>query len=232
MNMTGTGVRVLDEVKICFISAVNDVVKYNVSLETWKKLSIPKGMKVESLVIDGAMSMTEAYQKGMEQSDAKYKIYIHQDVWILQKNFLSVMVEAFRENPQLGLLGVVGSKNIPNNGVWWDGEKIGSICDNHFSDLKMRAFLYERSNKKVIEAAAVDGLIMMTQYDVPWRVDLLNDWHFYDISQCMEFKKAGYTVGVLPQPTPGVYHWCDCKMLDDNYNVARLKFINEYSCLF
>ena len=66
MNMTGTGVRVLDEVKICFISAVNDVVKYNVSLETWKKLSIPNGMKVESLVIDGATSMTEAYQKGME----------------------------------------------------------------------------------------------------------------------------------------------------------------------
>lgn len=219
------------EYKICFISAVNDKDKYNKSLETWKQLIVPQGMEIESLVIEGAHSMTEAYQYGMKRSDAKYKIYIHQDVWIMQRTFLQVMVDAFRGNAQLGIMGVVGSKNIPNNAIWWDGEKIGSICDNHLGDLQMRNYLYERSSKKVMEAAAVDGLVLMTQYDIPWRTDLFKNWHFYDISQCMEFRKEGYTVGVLPQPVPGVYHWCNSKVLDRNYEDDRQLFINEYGGL-
>ena len=214
---------------ICFITAVNNAEKYNESLETWKQLDVPQGMAVESVVIEGALSMTDAYQQGMEQAEAKYKIYIHQDVWIMQKNFLQVMVDAFRQDEQLGLAGVVGSKTIPASGIWWEGELIGSICDNHFSDLQMRTFLYERNSKKVMEAAAVDGLLLMTQYDVPWRTDLFKNWHFYDISQCLEFRKRGYTVGLLPQPVPGVYHWCNSKALDENYEEARRIFIHEYA---
>ena len=35
--------------------------------------------------------------------------------------------------------------------------------------------------------AAADGLLLATQYDIDWREDLFENWHFYDISQCMEF---------------------------------------------
>lgn len=64
----------MDEQKICFITSVNDIVRYNESLEYWKRLSVPRGMYIETLGITGASSMVEAYQAGMEQSDAKYKI--------------------------------------------------------------------------------------------------------------------------------------------------------------
>ena len=55
------------------------------------------------------------------------------------------------------------------------------------------------------KAQAVDGLLLATQYDLPWREDIFNGWHFYDISQCMEFMKAGYEVAVPWQESP----WCD-----------------------
>ncbi len=39
------------------------------------------------------------------------------------------------------------------------------------------------------QVRVIDGLIMVTQYDLPWREDLFLGWHFYDVSQCLEFLK-------------------------------------------
>lgn len=170
----------MNSLEICFISAVNDIERYNKSLYTWKKLTVPDGFIVNSLIVQDASSMTEAYQIGMESSQAKYKIYIHQDVEIVQTDFLQVMVNMFKSDKRIGLAGVVGSKNMPLSAVWWEGTLVGAICDNHTGTMKN--YLYEYSGEKAIEAAAVDGLLMMTQYDIPWRKDLFNKWHFYDLS--------------------------------------------------
>ncbi len=210
--------------EICFISAVNDIERYNRSLFTWQNLEVPAGFVVNSLIVQDASSMAEAYQIGMESSKAKYKIYVHQDVEILQSNFLQVMVDMFRSDKRIGLAGVVGSKNIPSSAVWWEGNLVGMICDDHSGIMKN--YLYEHS-EETIEVAAVDGLIMMTQYDIPWRKDIFNKWHFYDLSQCMEFKKVGYNIVVLPQTYPGVIHYCGQNAMI-GYNEERMKFIREY----
>ena len=74
---------------------------------------------------------------------------------------------------------------------------------------------------------ALDGLLMATQYDVPWREDLFTKWDFYDISQSQEFLRAGYKVVVPNQEEP----WC---IHDDgffnlkNYYVSRKIFVDEY----
>ncbi|MBQ3971332.1 MAG: glycosyltransferase [Selenomonadaceae bacterium] len=71
---------------------------------------------------------------------------------------------------------------------------------------------------------------MMTQYDVPWRYDLFHGWHFYDISQSMEFRKRGYRIVV-----PGPYDiWCIHDSpgfpfdTDPDYNEARRLFLDTY----
>ena len=215
----------MNSFEICFITAVNDIERYNKSLFTWKKLSIPDGFSVNSLVVQGASSMTGAYQMGMRASNAKYKIYIHQDVEIVQKKFLQVMVDVFQSDQRIGLAGVVGSKNIPASAVWWEGDLVGAISDNHTG--RMESYLYEHSSKKAIDVSAIDGLIMMTQYDVPWREDIFNKWHFYDLSQCMEYRKKGYSIAVLPQIMPGVIHYCGQNAMI-GYNDERVKFIREY----
>ena len=211
--------------EICFITAVNDIERYNKSLSTWQQLTIPNGFTVNSLIIQEAASMTEAYQMGMESSLAKYKVYIHQDVEITQRNFLQVMVDTFQSNANIGIAGVVGSKNIPPSAVWWEGDLVGAIRDDHTGI--MENYLYERSGENYIEAAVVDGLIMMTQYDLPWRMDIFDQWHFYDLSQCMEFRKHGYSTAVLPQIMPSVIHYCGQNAML-GYEEARIKFIREY----
>ena len=215
----------LDESKICFICSVNDTGKYNESLGYWKKLQVPTGMQVESLVIHGANSMTEAYAAAMSQSDAKYKIYIHQDVWITQLDFLEVMVNSFKSDMSIGIMGVVGSKNIPESAVWWEGELVGAIRDDHTGT--MEKYLYERNDRNCQEAIALDGLLLMTQYDILWRTDIFDKWHFYDLSQCMEFYHRGYKVAVMPQSMPSAMHWCGQNPMY-GFDEQREKFIREY----
>lgn len=211
--------------EICFITAVNDIERYNKSLDTWNNLTVPKGFFVNSLVVQDADSMTEAYQTAMKTSAAKYKIYIHQDVEIWQRDFLQVMVDNFEKNPAIGIAGVVGSVNIPLSAVWWDGELVGAIRDDHTGE--MINYLYRRNSYKPIEVALIDGLLLMTQYDVNWRTDIFDKWHFYDLSQCMEFHRHGYKAAVLPQIMPIATHYCGQNYMS-GYEEERVKFIEEY----
>lgn len=215
----------LNENKICFISCVNNDEQYNECLESWNTLRIPEGMIVESVVIREAKSMTEGYQAGMESSDAKYKIYVHQDVWINSKNFLHIMVESFKKHPEYGIMGVVGSKSLPMDGIWWKGSKVGAIRDKHTGEIE--EYLYERNDRRCTEAIALDGLILMTQYDITWRKDLFTNWHFYDLSQCMEFLKRGYKAAVLPQSLPLCNHLAGMNAFK-GYDEERGKFLKEY----
>lgn len=53
------------------------------------------------------------------------------------------------------------------------------------------------SQPQVMDVEAIDGMLMMTQYDLLWDDRSFDAFHFYDISQCMEFAFAGYRI-VLP----------------------------------
>ena len=44
----------------------------------------------------------------------------------------------------------------------------------------------------IIEVKGIGGLIMITQYDIPWRDDIFDGWHFYDASQSIEFIRKGF----------------------------------------
>ena len=77
------------------------------------------------------------------------------------------------------------------------------------------------------EVEAIDGLLMMTQYDVPWREDIFDKWDFYDASHSMEFIKKGYKVVVPKMEKPWEIH--DCGLLNkDNYEEEKEKFVREY----
>ena len=218
--------RLADDKKICFIYCVNDQKKLKKSLETVKWLKVPSEFHIQHVFIEGASSMTSGYNSGMKETDAKYKIYIHQDVFILNSNFLIDIVSLCNKYPQLGLLGVVGAKRLPINGVWWKGrEKYGKVYES--SPGKMRLLRFREVPEDYESVEAIDGLIMVTQYDIPWREDLFKSWHFYDISQCKEFQNAGFEVGIPRQEEPWVLH--DCGIVSvKGYENERKLFLKHY----
>lgn len=82
---------------------------------------------------------------------------------------------------------------------------------------------------KFQELEAVDGLFIATQYDIPWREDILTGWHMYDTAMCMEMRRAGYKVAV---PNQEEDFWCiHCpkeKPLASSYRGYQKAFLKEY----
>lgn len=217
----------MNEKKISFIICTNDEF-YMKECELYiHELVIPDGYEVEIVKILGAKSMAAGYNEGMSCSDAKYKIYLHQDVFVTNKNFLCDILEIFQTNTAVGMIGMVGTPYLAWTGTMWNGIRFGNFYK-----------LEERIEKKIthkfyplysgyLEVEAIDGLLMATQYDLPWREDVFQKWDFYDVSQSFEFIKAGYKVVVSGQNPVGYIH--DCGIINlDNYDKEREKFLEEY----
>jgi hypothetical protein len=76
---------------------------------------------------------------------------------------------------------------------------------------------------------SVDGFFMATQYDILWREDLFTHFHMYDASQCMEFRKKGYIVGVPKQVEPWCFHFYTPESSDEDYKREQSIFLKHYS---
>jgi glycosyltransferase involved in cell wall biosynthesis len=214
--------------KICFIYCVNDEFQYAESAAYVQSLHVPDGFEVDVMAVFEASSITEAYNYAMKNSDAKYKVYLHQDVLIINKQFIVDVVSLFQRHSRLGMLGMVGSRSLPPNGVWWEHSgKVGKVYDSHTGKMELLSFQEVTADYEPV--VGVDGLLLVTQYDVPWRDDLLKGWHFYDLSQSMEFRKAGYEVGVPRQEKPWCIHDCGIVNVRNGFDENRRLFLEEYA---
>lgn len=210
--------------KICFIMCVNNESYVKEQMRYLNALYVPEGYEIDVLTIWEAKSMTAGYNEGMRSTDAKYKVYLHQDVFIVNKNFLQDILNIFTDSG-IGMIGMVGVPVLPENGIMWNDERVGMLYFN--MNYQSGASVIGEIDGECAEVDAIDGLLMATQYDIPWREDLFQNWDFYDISQSQEFIRAGYKVVVPNQGEP----WCihdDGFMNLKNYFFNRKKFIAEY----
>ena len=79
----------MDNKKIDIIVCGNNKEYLDEQRKYIENLIIPNGMQLDILVVEGAKSMTSGYNEGMANSDAKYKIYMHQDTFIVNRNIIS-----------------------------------------------------------------------------------------------------------------------------------------------
>lgn len=216
--------------EVAFIICTNNELYYNECIWYIDQLTVPDGYTTDIISISGAESMCAAYNAAMKSSDAKYKVYLHQDTFIYHREFLTDILKEFQSNPSLGMLGVIGGVNLPPDAVIWNSWNIGTTytCDyNETSYLN----LFQREDRKCIETEALDGMILITQYDIDWREDLALGWDFYDISQSLEFRRAGYKIGIPYQNSPWCLHDCGHSKLS-HYDISRKIVLKEYQDFF
>lgn len=209
---------------VTFVLCTNDPVYTEEALYFIGCLEVPQGCEVSILTIEDATSMTSGYNEGMNASDAKYKVYLHQDVMILNTRFLYELFQIF-EDRTVGMIGMVGAPELSENRVMWCSRRIGKIYSSTSYETTLINYGDVQGTYEDVEV--IDGLLMATQYDIPWRDDLLDKWDMYDVSQSLEFKKAGYRVVVPCMDRP----WClhdDGFMNLDNYFGELDKIQKEY----
>jgi|GEM_PF-309796 len=218
----------MNEKKICFISCVNDHQLYKESLYYINQLEIPEGYEIECICVEDAISMTQGYNKAMKESDAKYKVYLHQDVYIINKSFIRDVLDVFNSDNKVGMLGMAGAKTIPTNGVWEEStHKYGEVYESHTGKMELLQLNKVESNYE--EVKVIDGFIIITQYDIPWREDIFDGWYFYDVSQSIEFASKGYKVVIPEQEEVWCIHDCGILNVKNGYESYRNIFLEEYS---
>ena len=212
---------------VAFISCVNDQALYDQCCGHIHVLD-KTGFHFEMCPVQNQHSMTAAYNAGMRKSASKYKVYLHQDTFIRNVHFLRQINNIFKSNPLVGMIGMMGGKHLNMNSnpllVWNCPEKWGSIFNLGNNRIEQRynpAGIFEPVD-------FIDGCIMVTQYDIPWREDLFAGFHFYDLSQSIEFRKRGYLVVIPRQETPWCAHISTSGAISPGYQRMRRTFVREY----
>lgn len=219
----------MDIHKIAFILCVNDEYEFNESLDYIEELTVPEGYQTDVIAVREAPSMAAGYNAAMKESDAKYKIYLHQDVFLIYKDLLKELIAIFDSDETIGMIGTLGCRVLPENAhaiSRWDTGR--NLC-NGFSNY-IHGYQDETSHGGV-DVMAIDGMFMATQYDIAWREDLFDGWDFYDISESCEFIRAGKRVVIPYQKEYWVFHDNENSNLG-LFDTYRLKFIGEYQDIY
>jgi hypothetical protein len=128
----------------------------------------------ELIVIEGAKSIAEGYNNGIDKAKNKIKCFIHHDLIVtnpvlLRMNLLAYCIE------DIGIVGIVGSQT--EAAPWWEGQCVGSVVDSrngilHFTDGKQFCL-------------HLDGLMLATCQDVRFD-ESIPGFHFYDQDICRQ----------------------------------------------
>jgi hypothetical protein len=214
----------MNENKIAFIICTNNELYLNECIFYINHLTIPEGYETDIISIMDASGITAGYNAAMKESDAKYKVYLHQDVFILNKNFIADVLKVF-EDKTIGMIGVLGSSSDCEDARFYNCWDSGTTLA---CNVVTCGYCFNKANGigKVQDVAAVDGMLLVTQYDIEWKKEILG-WNFYDISQSIEFRKQGYRVVVPYQEKVWTLHdagWCSM----NNYDRDRETFCKIY----
>ena len=184
-------------------------------------LDIPNGYEAELIEVRPDGNVADTYQRAMEASDAKYKIYLAPGSILLRLNFFEEMLRVF-ENPMIGAMGLVGTKQISTTGLL----AASPFIKGRLLYTDDRSFRGEDIEGATEEVMAVSGDLIATQYDIPWRRDLFHSNCFYAEAQCIEFRRRGYR-SVVPHQDEA---WLLSGTKEISYDdVSQEVFLDTYS---
>jgi len=163
-----------------------------------KKTSGVENIEVLMYKNNGEMSLTQVYNKGLNESTNNIVVFIHDDVDILTKNWGNKLIKHYNES-DYGILGVAGSKSLRENGVWWANRESMYGCVSHTDGNKtwLNEYSYNFGDK-IKDVVIVDGVFMSCAKDRIKKTfdESYDNFHFYDISFCFDNFKEYVKIGV------------------------------------
>ena len=159
-----------------------------------------KGVQVIPFENPGTHSLTEVYNKILEQSTNDIVVLCHDDIYFEKNNWGNKVMKHFKRNPEYGILGVAGSKYTPRTGMWWEiqSEMFGVVNHEH-EGKKWTSKYSEPKGNKLDETVIVDGLfIAVNKPNLKLRFnDEVKGFHFYDVDFCFRNFLENVKIGVL-----------------------------------
>lgn len=201
----------INEKKFCFIMCVNDYSKMEESIRYINRLIIPDGYEIDLLTIEESDSMAEGYEEAKNSTDAKYKIYLHQDTYVINENILCDLIKIFESDSKIGAVGVMGSEDILGNRITKASEVFGIVVsqnwrENSYTDGNAYQERYDNEIEgKYKEVGCLWGCFIATSVDFKWEKLADNDFSYYSVLLSLEMIKNGYKI-VVPNQKYNI--WC------------------------
>jgi GT2 family glycosyltransferase len=203
-----------------------------VNKEYLSKLIIKSGVKPNDITVlhyenNGQYSLSELYNRGLNESKDDYVVFMHDDLK-LGKNWLKKTITHL-SNSDYGILGVAGTWNMGVDGRWWTKREAMMGQVYHEKDGKKWLSKYCGDMKNYItEAVIVDGLYFAVNKSLI-KINFnekYDGFHFYDVTFCIENFLRGVKIGIMYNIE--ITH-LSIGETNEKWELHRQKFVSEYS---
>ena len=116
-----------NEKKFAFLVRKSNEALYDSCLKSLQSLRLPAGYEAELFTLTAEAPYAVQANKALALSDAKYKIYINDDLRLVYAHLLEDLPAIF-ENESIGMVGALGSRSLPTDGnVLGADDKQGAV---------------------------------------------------------------------------------------------------------
>ena len=192
-----------------------------------KSSGLHKNIEIIEIINKGE-SLTKAYNRGLKQASNNIVVFCHDDLTIETKQWGNKLIKLFEKNPEYGIIGVAGTKEMASSGRWWDNPRkmYGKVAHTHEGKTWLSSYS-DDLGQAIEETVIVDGLFfavhkkrIKNSFD-----EEFEGFHFYDISFCFTNHLSGVKVGVTTLIR--VNHQ-SIGMTNEQWENNRIKFSETY----
>jgi glycosyltransferase involved in cell wall biosynthesis len=150
-------------------------------------------------IINNGESLTHAYNRGLKQAKYDIVVFCHDDLTVETKQWGNKLVKLFEKNPEYGIIGVAGSKNMPVSGQWWENRNkmYGRVAHTHEGKTWLSTYS-DDLGQELEEVVVVDGVWFAAHKKRIKKSfnETVEGFHFYDVTFSFENFLEGVKVGV------------------------------------
>jgi hypothetical protein len=165
-----------------------------------KKTCGLREIEIIEFVNDGEKSLPEVYNEILNKSKYNIVVLCHDDLEFDTNNWGRKLIKHYEKSPEFGIIGLAGSKYLPDSAKWWEISETMYGIVNHKHQGKKWASTYSKPiNNDVEEVVLVDGLfISFDKQKLKHNFDEdFKGFHFYDLSFCIPNFNDGVGIGVV-----------------------------------
>ena len=164
-----------------------------------KNTSGLKNIEVLPYENNGEYSLTEIYNKAIQDSSNDIVVLCHDDIMFDTKSWARKLIKHFEES-NYGILGVAGTTHLPASGKWWeDPSKMVGIVNHENEGKRWESKYCKNWVGEIIETVIVDGVfiaIHKERISQKFGTDI-NGFHFYDLDFCVSNYLKDVKIGVI-----------------------------------
>lgn len=182
---------------------------------------------------DENLGVLSSFKQGLEIATGDVICFIHNDVLIHEQNWVSIVDQAFSNNPQLGLAGIFGAVGVGDNGgrIRPQSNMLGA----EWGSCECHQFAWQHHSEHLnglAPATILDGVGMFFSRKALTDLastDMFDDWramhHFYDRIMPLKLIDKGYKIATIGL---GFDHWSGATANSSvKYAVAGRKWLGE-----